>query len=159
MNKNEIPTPRTNVAIVKYCRARKLWPEFSNVVEVEDMEQLERELAQAKQREARLREVAESYVIIDEGVRVCGCCGGEHGNHIGACLVTLIKALSQSPGETMVPKSYLDAAMRLLANSYTPRQSAGGVNDCKHGYSEGIACPKCDAELLQSYAPKEKGQP
>lgn len=44
------------------------------------------------------------------------------------------------------------AAIRLLKNNYTPWANAGGLYECKHGYTEGIPCPKCDAKSVDEYA-------
>lgn len=44
---------------------------------------------------------------------------------------------------------------------YLAWANAGGVNECTHGYSEGIPCPKCDlafARSLLSTTPTEESQ-
>ena len=49
-----------------------------------------------------------------------------------------------SPDNPHMPKTYL------------PWENAGGPNECRHGYAEGIDCPRCDEEdriLAATYDP------
>jgi len=91
---NDIPTPRTDAVKRLYHSSALNNPSYEYVY-ADFALQLERELAQAQQREARLREALKKYsehkcYCTMVTLRGCGCnCG-------------LAEALSQSPGETMV---------------------------------------------------------
>lgn len=50
------------------------------------------------------------------------------------------------------------AAGRIIEDKYLSWHHAGGVNDCKHGYGEGIPCPKCDRETVLSVLAAHKSQ-
>lgn len=38
------------------------------------------------------------------------------------------------------------------SGSYVPWESAGGLNECKHGYSCVLSCPGCDREAERNVA-------
>jgi len=42
------------------------------------------------------------------------------------------------------------AKERLQSRPYLTWDQSGGHNECAHGYCEGIPCPKCDRELVES---------
>lgn len=51
----------------------------------------------------------------------------------------------------------LRAANRLADDKYIPWTNSGGHNECPHGYSGGIYCPKCDlATVRQALNPESK---
>jgi hypothetical protein len=44
-----------------------------------------------------------------------------------------------------------DMSMKVVRNGkeYLGWQWAGGPNECKHGYAQGIPCPDCDESAAQ----------
>lgn len=51
----------------------------------------------------------------------------------------------------------LKAASRLAQNDYVEWPIAGGPNECAHGFSEGVACEKCDKGIVYSMLSKLEG--
>jgi hypothetical protein len=178
MNNNEIPTPRTNS--VEFQAMPGMMPPYNTVPSAfartleRDIEtvktewqiatgvynpseaadkledyagikaKLERELAQAQQREARLREAALRVVSgtpLPSGGRLV----------LEVYLEQLEHALTQSPGETMVPWSVVRPALEQFELCYDDATSYG-KGDADEDYQAAI-------NSLKAYAPKEKGQP
>lgn len=82
-----------------------------------------------------------------------------NGSNYASAADTVNKALTSSnAGADLLAKAQfaarlaeaLRAAKRLRDGKYLPWSNAGGVNDCAHGYGEGIPCPKCDAATLDA---------
>jgi hypothetical protein len=48
-----------------------------------------------------------------------------------------------------------DVLRRIVENRYPQWAMSGGVNECKHGFAEGIPCRECDADELARL--KEQG--
>lgn len=48
-------------------------------------------------------------------------------------------------------KRVIEAAQRLRNHHYPHWSSAGGPNECSHGFAEGIPCPSCDDALVAAY--------
>jgi Lar family restriction alleviation protein len=52
--------------------------------------------------------------------------------------------------QTEVLKNALEASGRYIKGQYLDWTKAGGVHNCKHGYGEGVPCPACDLDAVQS---------
>lgn len=46
---------------------------------------------------------------------------------------------------------FVAAAKRIELGKYLDWSSAGGVDNCKHGYGAGIPCPRCDRETVKTF--------
>lgn len=57
----------------------------------------------------------------------------------------MIEGMEDEPSPTRAElMEAVAAAKRLLANVYMDWNIAGGPNQCRHGYADGIPCPDCD---------------
>lgn len=64
----------------------------------------------------------------------------------------IAKRLAQAQAELTALRRVADAAMRLQKNKYLPWTNAGGPNECKHGWADGISCPRCDENAISAYS-------
>jgi hypothetical protein len=157
---DQTPTPRTDAAeftIVAYPHPTEPFGEVTiqqedgkGLVNSSFARQLERELAQAQQREASLRswlnQIYNIAVSTDGGPLIM-----EGRRSMIVDIARREQALStQSPGETMVPASKLAEICSILE---------GGICACELFSIGNRPCPHCKALImLRQYAPK-KGQP
>lgn len=84
----------------------------------------------------------EEEEFMNSEICTCGTCGfqwrrGINGSH--SCALTLSDMLYK-----VIP-----AANRLIVGKYTEWQSAGGGEECEHGYNIAIPCPACDLALFR----------
>ena len=49
-------------------------------------------------------------------------------------------------------RTALEAHQRLREGNYLPWHNAGGPDECKHGYADGIPCPHCDVKTIEALA-------
>lgn len=65
-------------------------------------------------------------------------CGGNYGRALLACEVARLTNLVKA----------IPAAWRLRNFGYPDWQTAGGLNECRHGIAAGIPCERCDVVQL-----------
>jgi hypothetical protein len=58
--------------------------------------------------------------------------------------------MSQNTGK---PYQRLDPPDKDQPKKYLDWASAGGPNECEHGYAKGIPCPRCDKDKQDRYEP------
>lgn len=77
--------------------------------------------------------------------------GGPNDAQGDECPHCLRRELTAAKAELATAKEILGAFKRRHEDRYLQWTFAGGVNDCKHGFGEGIPCPKCDLKTIIDY--------